>query len=79
MDSRVDFALDRTRVLAPNLGPPGALGPITSYGSDLTARVGVSDLTRTATPSTITSLAQYQSRFLPSTMSMHSPGHRKSD
>ncbi|XP_070188288.1 trinucleotide repeat-containing gene 18 protein-like isoform X2 [Littorina saxatilis] len=72
MDSRVDFALDRGRLLASNL-PPGSLGPMTSYGNDLT-RAGVTELARTATPATMTSLAQYQSRFLPSTMSMHSPG-----
>ena len=73
MDSRVDFALDRSRLLAPNLPPGSALGPMTSYGNDLN-RAGVTELARTATPATMTSLAQYQSRFLPSTMSMHSPG-----
>ncbi|XP_025091338.1 serine-rich adhesin for platelets-like isoform X3 [Pomacea canaliculata] len=72
MDSRVDFALDRTRLLAPSLGPPGTLAPMTSYASDLT-HAGVSELARAATPSTMTSLAQFQTRF-PSTMSMHSPG-----
>ena len=73
MDSRVDFALDRGRLLAPNLPPGSGLGPMTSFGNDL-SRAGVTELARTATPATMSSLAQYQSRFLPSTMSMHSPG-----
>ncbi|KAL8557870.1 hypothetical protein ACOMHN_067439 [Nucella lapillus] len=79
MDSRVDFAaLDRSRLLGPNLPVAGTLGPMTPYGSDLSrpgaAGGGVTELTRTAnTPATMASLAQYQSRFLPSTMSMHSP------
>ncbi|XP_067672870.1 trinucleotide repeat-containing gene 18 protein-like isoform X1 [Haliotis asinina] len=75
MEGRVDFPLERGRLLAPAL-PSGTLGPLgAAYADNSTlGRPTVSDITRTGTPSTLSALGHYTNRYMPPSMSVHSQG-----
>ena len=67
----MDFSLERNRLVAS--GALGALG--SSYGDTPSiGRPGVSDISRPGTPSSMTSLGHYPSRFMPPSLTVHSPG-----